>query len=308
MSFNFGEVLSRALQITWKHKILWLGGIVYALFAFIMGFLPNYLFNPFFTGNMEAMTNMEQEPWYIFLFFGSAFLLMLISIPVGVVVLTLPVVGTLQSEKEEIPLKLGDLFRESLRYFWRILGIFGLVGIGVLVVMIIFFGCIALASVATMGIGIVLVFPLYCVLLILMIIVYAYAVLSQISVVADNSSIFVAMQRGWEVVKDNFWVIVLLCLIIYFGFWLLSVLISIPFMIPMYMNMFKMMESMDNLGAFQTDLMKTMSLWMLIYAPIYAVFQGVAFTFMQSAWSLTYLRLTRKSELSEAPVFAEPNA
>ena len=79
-------------------------------------------------------------------------------------------------------------------------------------------------------------------------------------------------------------------------------------MIPMYMNMFKMMESMDNLGAFQTDLMKTMSFWMLIYAPIYAVFQGVALTFMQSAWSLTYLRLTRKSELSEAPVFAEPNA
>ncbi len=28
MNFNFGEVLSRAWQIIWKHKVLWIFGIL----------------------------------------------------------------------------------------------------------------------------------------------------------------------------------------------------------------------------------------------------------------------------------------
>ncbi len=31
MNFNFGEVLTRAGQITWKHKNLWLAGIIVSL-------------------------------------------------------------------------------------------------------------------------------------------------------------------------------------------------------------------------------------------------------------------------------------
>ncbi len=157
----------------------------------------------------------------------------------------------------------------------------------------------------------ILVFPLYCVLMILILIVYAYAVQSQVSVVADDLGVFDALRRGWDIVKDNFWTIILLCLIIYFGIWLLSMMISIPFMIPMYWNMFTMMDSPGNFEYFQRDLMKTMGIWMLIYDPVYSVFQGITFAFMQSAWTLTYLRLTQdpdSPEDSEAPVIAEPNA
>jgi hypothetical protein len=36
MNFDIGEVLSRAWQITWKHKVLWIIGILYGFFVSIM--------------------------------------------------------------------------------------------------------------------------------------------------------------------------------------------------------------------------------------------------------------------------------
>jgi hypothetical protein len=36
MNFDFGEVLSRAWQITWKHKVLWIIGILFAFFISTM--------------------------------------------------------------------------------------------------------------------------------------------------------------------------------------------------------------------------------------------------------------------------------
>lgn len=45
-----------------------------------------------------------------------------------------------------------------------------------------------------------------------------------------------------------------------------------------------------------------------LYAPVSLVLNGILTTFTQSAWTLTYMRLTQKPEAPEAPVFAEPNA
>ena len=45
-----------------------------------------------------------------------------------------------------------------------------------------------------------------------------------------------------------------------------------------------------------------------LYAPLSWVLNGILTTFTQSAWTITYMRLTQKPEIPEAPVFAEPNA
>jgi Cu/Ag efflux pump CusA len=45
-----------------------------------------------------------------------------------------------------------------------------------------------------------------------------------------------------------------------------------------------------------------------LYAPVSWVLNGILTTYTQSAWTLAYLRLTRKPEAAEAPVFVEPNA
>ena len=43
MNFDFGEVLSHAWQITWKHKVLWIIGI---LFGFFISTMFPLMFSP----------------------------------------------------------------------------------------------------------------------------------------------------------------------------------------------------------------------------------------------------------------------
>jgi hypothetical protein len=45
-----------------------------------------------------------------------------------------------------------------------------------------------------------------------------------------------------------------------------------------------------------------------LYVPVSWVLNGVVTTFSQSAWTLTYMRLTQKSEFQETPVLVEPDA
>jgi hypothetical protein len=311
MNFNFGEVLSRALQITWRHKMLWSGGIVITLFSFIVGFLPNFFLNPFFMpGSMEDLARIEQEPWLFALIMGATFLMVIIMIPLSVIALTIPVAGTLRAERQA-DLGFGEVLRDSTRYFWRVLGLFFLIGLVIftLVTVVMFF--MVLVNVISFGFGMFCVLPLYCVLLLAMMLVYAYAIQGQVAVLADDLGVVDALKRSWEIVKNNFWGILLLSVVIYFGLWLISTIITVPLMIPMYMNMFRMMDSIESFEAMQMDLMRTMSIWMLIYAPIYSIVQGISITFMQSAWTVAYLKITRNPEINvppEAPVFAEPNA
>jgi hypothetical protein len=62
-------------------------------------------------------------------------------------------------------------------------------------------------------------------------------------------------------------------------------------MIPMFGFMFNMGSEPD-FESFER-LTRNMNLWMLAFSPFYAVFQGILLTYMQSVWTLTYMRLTR---------------
>jgi hypothetical protein len=52
----------------------------------------------------------------------------------------------------------------------------------------------------------------------------------------------------------------------------------------------------------------TLNLWMLAFSPVYAVFQGILLTYMQSVWTFTYLRLTRSVEMKPLPGTVEAAA
>ena len=54
------------------------------------------------------------------------------------------------------------------------------------------------------------------------------------------------------------------------------------------------------------NLFRNMMLWMLVFSPFYAVLQGFLLAFMQAAWTLTYMRLTKP--MDNRPVVIEANA
>lgn len=295
MNFNFGEVLSRAWQITWKHKNLWLAGIVVGL----IGLLPasvSLISNPSFSSFSDPDEVNRALP-AVFLSNGLVLLLTALSIPVYVAGMAIPSLGTVELEKGSKTVNFGELLRGILPYFWRVLGIVGLVWVGVFAVMMIFVACILLVSLLTFGFGALCALPLFILFIPLGILVYALMEQAVSAVVVDNLGFSSALQRAWELLRKNLGVMALMSLIIYLGATIISMIITIPMMIPVFGFIFNMgsepdFESVDRL-------FRNMNLWMLAFSPLYAVVQGILLTYMQAAWTLTYMRLTRAANPSQ---------
>ena len=293
MNFSFGEVLTRAAQITWKHKNLWLAGIIVGLVSLIPT-LVSFIFNPSVSSFTDPSEVNRALP-LILLANGLVILLSIMSIPVFVVGMSVPSLGTLQVEEGSDKLNFGELIKGVLPYFWRILGIFLLVWVGVILVVMAFLACIVIFSIFTLGIGALCAVPLIILFIPLAILVYAIMEQGVSAVLVDHLRFSDALQRAWELVRKNLGVTALMSIIIYLGSIIVSMIISLPMMIPMFEFILNMGAEPD-MQSFER-LSHNMILWMLALSPIYAVFQGIILTFMQSAWTLTYLRLTRSSKL-----------
>jgi len=302
MNFNFGEVLARAWQITWKYKILWLAGIIIALVGFLSAPI-NMAVNPAFSSMGNPYEINRQLPM-ILLANGLVILLSILSIPLYVIGMSIPTLGTLQVERGSEKLNFGELVRGVLPYFWRILGIVMLLWVGMFIVIMVLMGCVALLSVATMGVGALCFFPIFILFIPLIILVYAILEQGVSAVLVDNLGFSAAVQRAWEMVKKNLGVMALMSIIIYLGAMIVSMIVSIPIMIPMFGFMFDMTRSAEPDFQSIERLTRNMIWWMLALSPLYALFQGILLTFMQSAWTLTYLRLTRSTGASQ-PVLHE---
>lgn len=302
MNFNFGEVLARAWQITWRYKGLWLAGIAISLVSLISAPI-SLIFNPSFADPSE----INRELPTVLLVNGLVMLISVLSIPIYVVGMAIPSLGTLQVEKGSDDLKFGELVRGTLPYFWRILGIFLVVWLGSFVIAIVLGGCMVFASIFTFGLGALCIFPLMLVFIPLGILVYAIMEQGIAAIVVDNLSFSNALQRAWELVKKNLGVMALISIIIYLGSTVIGMIIAIPMMVPMFGFMINMIQSGSepDMQVFQS-LTRNMVWWMLAFSPLYAVFQGVLLTFMQAVWTLTYMRLTTPQD--NAPVILEANA
>jgi hypothetical protein len=83
----------------------------------------------------------------------------------------------------------------------------------------------------------------------------------------------------------------LLSISLYLGATVISMIITLPMMMPVFGFLFNMgsepdFESIDRL-------FRNMTVWMLALSPLYALLQGILLAYMQSVWTLTYMRLTR---------------
>ena len=290
MNFNFGEVLTRAGQITWKYKVLWISGIVIALLG-LLSVPISLLFNDPMSWMTADPAEINRRMVPILLTNGLVLLLSIVSIPVYIIGMSVPSLATRRVENGEGGLSFVDLTRDSLAYFWRVLGLFLLVYVGMFVFMMAFMACLAVLSVATMGFGFLCAFPLFFLFIPIAILVFSLMETGMSAVIVDNLGVMDALRRAWELVKKNLGAMALLSILIYLVSMVVGMVISVPMMIPMF-------GFISNMGA-EPDLesfgriFRNMSLWMLAFSPIYAVLQGILLTFMQSTWTLTYMRLTK---------------
>lgn len=317
MNFNFGEILTRAWQITWKYKVLWIFGILAGCTkggggggggggntGFDTG--PSDFNIPpelerFISQMGDFVSWVEDNLWLFIAIMVLVFLVLLvISVFLGTIGRIGLIKGSYRAETGTESLSFGELFSTSMPYFWRVFGLSFLIGLAFFLILIPFI----LFGVLTAGVALLCLLPLICVLIPLGFAVSIVIEQANRAIVLEDLSIFEGLKRGWELARANVGPLLIMGLILFGITFVAGIIIAIPIFIVVFPTIFAF--AMGEGQSF-TPLYIALAC-ICLYVPVSWVLNGVLTTFSQTAWTLTYLRLTQKPEDQETPVFVEPNA
>jgi hypothetical protein len=303
---DFGEVLTRAWQIIWKHKVLWIFGIL-ASCASTNGSPGNAgsgmsWQTDQFPYQIERAFNQIPD-WQIAMFVGMAILVGLVLVILAIFLGTIGKIGlvrgTLQAEKGIEKLTFGELFSGSTPYFWRVFLLNLLVGLGMFVIGFIIAMIVIFGSIFTLGLGLICLIPLIC-----LFIPFAWAVgvvleQSIVAIVAEDLGVMDGLKRGWEVVKLNAGSMILMWLILVLGIGLIGgLIIGLPLMLtfgPIVATIFLGSEQAIWGG------LAVAAVCFVAYLPFLILLSGIMRSYVGSAWTLTFLRLTSTPEVGDEP-------
>lgn len=320
---DYGEILSRAWRIIWKHKILWIFGIMAGCSSGGGGnsggsYRANSSdFDSGYPGEVAAsiqrfFDQIGPEMLTLLIIAGVCLVLGLIVLGVflGITGRVGLIRGTLQAEREAEPqLRFGELFRGSLPFFWRqfLLGllmfvlILGLILIGILVAVP--------ATLLTFGFALLCLIPLICLLIPIGAALHVVIQQSQIAIVVEDLGVIDGLKRGWEVFRANLLPYLVMWLILNLGVGLLA---GIVLMLPLGIALIPLIVSMITTQTLELNVLTIASLVCVAgYLPVLIVLGGALTAYIHSAWTLTFLRLTgrRMEEVIVPPTSeVEPEA
>jgi hypothetical protein len=322
MNFNFGEVLSRAWQIIWKHKVLWIFGI----FAGCGRGGGNFRGNTGGGGNgAPGQPNFPPEVMRVFEFIQqnvttivvAGCILVLLIWAITIFLSTIGRVGlirgTFQAEGGSERLIFGQLFSESMPYFWRVFALSLIVAIPILIVFAILIGgLVAFAVSASNGndaarVGIFGILPLLigciCLLIPVMFVVSMIIRQAENAIVLENLPVMPAISRGWDVFKANLGPIILMAIILA----VLGVVVGFVIAIPVLAIVVPAGVSFALGNQQNYTPMILAGVCLCLYIPVAWLLNGILTAYTESAWTLTYMRLTAKPQ-DNAPLVVEANA
>jgi len=316
---NIGKVLSRAWEIIWKHKVLWIFGILASCGQGGGGggggntgfrFSEDELNVPpqverFFFG-LERFFQ-QVEVWQIVAF---VVILMLIFLALWFIMLALSTIGrlgliqgTAQVESRVEKLNFTELFNEGKPFFWRVLGLNVLVGLAIFIlVMALVLPAVGITAL-TFDVGLFCLIPLICLLIPVS---WGITILLEhvnIAIVLEDLNIISGIQRGWEVFKENLVNILVMGLILGIGGGIVGVIIALPLFFLVFPAVFGgILGSVTDSTAPIGSGLAVAGLCFVVYLPILIVLGGILRAYIQSAWTLTYMKLTQiPQDESEGP-------
>jgi len=317
MNFNFGEILTRAWQITWKYKVLWIFGILASCSqgggeggggGGSSGFktgpsdqnLPPALRQLGY--QMERFFEWSLDNWWIYI---VIVLVMLLLIAIGVFLGTIGriglIKGTYKAEQEEPEtLVFGELFSNSMPYFWRVFGLYFLIALGFLLL----FMPLAIFGVLTAGIGFLCLLPFICLLIPIAWVVYVITEQAIRAIVLEDLGIFDGLGRAWEIVRSNVGPLLIMSLILGIISFLTGLVIALPIFIVVFMTFFGYFMG----GGDSFTPLYVAGVCICLYIPVALLASGILNTFTHSSWTLTFMRLTQEKGTPDSPILPEPNA
>ncbi len=326
---NYGEILTKAWKTIWKHKILWLFGLLAscaqsrggggggggggsnANFNFNQdpgSFQPPNGWENFGPGmeqfgrEMERFFNQpENMATIIAIIIGLICFFMvlgLIFLAIGTMGRIGLVRGTVQSEEGAEKLSFGQIWNASKPFFWRVLGFSILYSIATGLLGLILAIPVLLITVVTLGCGLLCLIPL--------LIAYGWLVnllMEQtiVAIVVEDSSITDGLSRAWSVIRNNLVHMLVISLILYIGSLVIGFLIALPFIgavIPLVVGAINGAEN-----ALRTGAVVTIAILCLL-TPLAMLVGAMLSAYLGVAWTLVYRTLSGKTPAS--PVVAAP--
>ncbi|MGH2619003.1 MAG: DUF7544 domain-containing protein [Anaerolineales bacterium] len=302
---DIGAVLTRAWNITWKYKVLWLLGVLAGCSAsgrgsggqFPSGF-QGYDFSsgdaqgPPAEGMQQFIDRLSEGAW-IPIVIGVILLVIFVSL----VFLVLGVLGqagliaAFGRADDGHDITLGEAFRLGGEHFWRLLGIRITVWVAGLIIGVVAVVAVVLFSVATLGIGLICLLPVLCLLIPLGIAVDAYIVLTMVAAIEEGARVFDAFGKAWVFVQKNLGQVLVMALILVIGGGILSAILFLPFAVVVVPAI------VGGLTGSDTGLVSGLAisgLCLVVLLPVAVLLSGVLTTYITGVWTLTYRRLTGK--------------
>jgi len=294
MNFELGEVLTRAWQITWKHKVLWIIGI---LFGFFISTMFPLMFSPFLLPMLMQNSKTALMPGLIIGGYIIAFLLFMLALyPISVLTQTAVTLGILEVDQDNEHFSASELIKRSLPFFWRVLGLMLLFAVGMNLIILIIQTIIFLLIIVTLGLAAICMMPLMFLMYPALYVAIVWMEQAVNGIIVDNMTVMEAARQGWNLVRNNLLSVALMALVIYLGIGFVTGIVMVPMMIPFFIVPFSFIENEPNWTILSISMLCTVA-----FIPLFALISGWSMIFTKSAWVLTYLRLTRSPKLQPLP-------
>ena len=319
---DFGEILTKAWRVIWKHKILWLfgvlagcgaagssgggggGGSTSSIQTGSWNGGPPFL-DPSTTRVVEDVINaiIEIPIWAILLFvlfmIVAGFILSILFLMLGSLGITGVIKGTGMAEDaavDEKPLSLSEVFKGIKPHYWKVF----LLNIGLriagFIVGIFLILPIIIVALCTCGLGLLLLIPIGWLIDLL---VY----LTTIAIIEEDKGIFEGIGRAWQVFTRNIGNVLLMFLVLGVGQFIIGLIIALPLIVvpvPLLIQLFA-----TGFRAFTVGLVITILLSM-VFVPLVIFLGGVLQAYVLAAWTITYRRLTTANDLHPTVLNGEP--
>lgn len=295
---DYGGLLARAWQLTWRHKVLWVFGVLAALSSFGNGGA---------NGRVEAdrssvtlPPDVQQQlarPEFIVVAVIVAVIILLVVLAT-IVLSTIGrggLIGGIRRADEQGAVTFREAWSVGTHYFWRLIGI----AIMLIVPALVFALFAVLVTLVTFGLGLFFIIPLACVFALAYIPFAIVAHFAQYAVVLDDLRVIDAFSKGWAVLKANLGPIILIGVLLLVIGLVAGLLIAAPFLaivIPAVI--------VGTAGGTRIDLVvwAALALAILIYLPIALILAGILETWTTAVWTLAWKQFTTAARVPTVTV------
>jgi hypothetical protein len=313
---DYGWVLKRAWETTWKFKGLWVLGILASCASgggggghggssSGTGYRYSGESDPRFLQFQRWIQSIPEETWIVIAIVAGIVILLLaaVALILGILGQAGLIAGFNQVETNGT-VTLGEAWRIGKANFWRLLGARAIFWAAGIVLGFIIAAVTITTVLGTLGVGLLCLLPLLCLLIPIGALVGVYVMLTQVALVTEGLGVKEAFARSWEVLKANLGPIIVIGLIVVFGSAVITLVLAFPLIAAV-------LPAAAGL-AFGTDQstttgLVTAALCLVIYLPLLIVANGILQTYVTGVWTLSWRQWTgREKGVTVLPVVVPP--